>query len=56
MVDMASFDHWRPLLYIIPYEAVTSRVQLVPVSQRAGFGNEYIIADLQRSEFDIIEW
>jgi len=56
MVDMASFNHWRPLLYVIPYDAVRPRAQLVPVSQCAGFGNEYIIADLQRSEFDIIEW
>lgn len=56
MVDTASFDLWRPLLYVIPYEPVKLRVSLVPVAERAGFGNEYIIADLQRTDFDMIEW
>lgn len=55
MVNNASLDHWRPLVYIIPRVVVESRLQVVPVAKRAGFGNEYIIPDLKRCEFDIIE-
>jgi hypothetical protein len=56
MVNHAPFDLWRPLLYVIPRAIVQPRIQLVPVSQRAGFGNEYIIPDLSRSEFDLVEF
>jgi hypothetical protein len=56
MVNNSPFQMWRPLLYVIPFEPVRARLQLVPINQRAGFGNEYIIPDLQRSEFDIIEF
>jgi hypothetical protein len=55
MVDNASFDDWRPLLYVIPRLVVQPRIRLVPPGQRASFGPEYIITDLQRSEFDTIE-
>jgi hypothetical protein len=54
-VDNASFDDWRPLLYIIPRSLVLPRLQTVPPNKRASFGPEFIIPDLQRSEFDIIE-
>lgn len=54
-VDNAAFDDWRPLIYIIPRALVPPRIQTVPPDRRASFGPEYIIADLQRSEFDIIE-
>jgi hypothetical protein len=56
MVNTASFDLWRPLLYVIPRAPVESRLQLVPIDKRAGFGNEYIIPDLKRTEFDVIEF
>jgi hypothetical protein len=55
MAEHASFDDWRPLIYVIPRQPVQSRLELVPISDRAGFGNEYIIRDLKRSEFDLIE-
>ena len=55
MVQNATFDHWRPLLYIIPVEAVRPRMKLVPIGKRAGFGDEYIIEDLKRTEFDLVE-
>jgi hypothetical protein len=55
MVNNAGFDYWRPLVYVIPYNNVSSRLQTVPMSKRAGLGLEYIIPDLQRSEFDLIE-
>jgi hypothetical protein len=54
-VDNASFDAWRPLIYIIPRALVQPRIQAVPAAGRASLGPEYIIADLQRSEFDVIE-
>ena len=46
---------WRPIVYVIPSGPVISRLQLVPAPSRAGFGDEYIIGDLARAEFDIIE-
>jgi hypothetical protein len=55
MVNNAAWDHWRPLIYIIPRAPVQTRLAVVPMSRRAGFGNEYTIADLARAEFDIIE-
>jgi hypothetical protein len=55
MVQHAGFALWRPVLYVIPRDKVASRISLVPIANRAGFGPEYIISDLQRSEFDMIE-
>lgn len=58
MVDKATFDEWRPLLYVIPRGAaiIPPRLQTVPVGQRAGLGEEYIIKDLQGTEFEIVEF
>ena len=56
MVDNATFDDWRPLLYIIPRNLVAARSKLVPIEKRASFGDEFIVEDLQRVEFDIIEF
>jgi hypothetical protein len=56
MVNMADFNLLRPLLYIIPRVSVEPRLQLVPAHKRAGIGNEYILPDLNRSEFDVIEF
>jgi hypothetical protein len=55
MVDNATSKDWRPLIYVIHREPVASRLQSVPASRRAGIGPEYIIADLARHEFDILE-
>ena len=55
MVRNASFENWRPLIYVIPRAPVESRLQLVPPDKRAGLGREYILADLKSEEFDIIE-
>jgi hypothetical protein len=52
----ATFEDWRPLVYVIPTAPVSGRLQLVPIDKRAGFGDEYIIPDLRRSEFDILEF
>jgi hypothetical protein len=56
MVKMASFSEWRPILYVIPYQGVASRVQLVPRDKRASSEPEYIISDLRPDEFDIVEF
>jgi len=55
MVNDAPFEYWRPLLYVVSTELIKDRIILVPISQRAGFGYEYIAKDLNRNEFDIVE-
>ncbi|HKG47614.1 MAG TPA: hypothetical protein VKB02_12845 [Pyrinomonadaceae bacterium] len=55
MVDNASFEDWRPLVYVIPRAMVDLRLKVVPANRRASFGPEYILPDLRRHEFDIIE-
>jgi hypothetical protein len=55
LVDNASFDDWRPLIYVMPRIGVQNRMQSVPANNRASFGPEYIVSDLARDEFDIIE-
>ncbi len=54
MANNSGLEPFRPLLYVIPRPA-TARLMVVPPSQRAGIGIEYIITDLQRSEFDVLE-
>ena len=56
MVEDAPFELWKPLLYVIPSDNVNDRLNLVPIEKRAGFGNEYIVTDLKRTEFDILEF
>lgn len=48
-------DFFRPLIYVIPFEPVKARVQLVDVKKRASFGREFIIPDLHGTEFNTIE-
>lgn len=55
IVDHAEFNDWRPLIYVIARDRVGGRLIDVPPEKRAGFAPEYIIEDLRRSEFDIIE-
>jgi hypothetical protein len=55
MLTNATFDDWRPLLYIIPRNLVAARLKVVPIHKRASFGDEFIVEDLQRDEFDVIE-
>ena len=56
LADKSSFEYWRPLLYIIPRTNVNDRLLTVPPERRAGIGSEYIITDLSRTEFDIVEF
>ena len=56
MTENADILWWRPLIYVIPVtDSVRERVQKVPLEKCASLGPEYIIADLKRSEFDVIE-
>lgn len=52
-----SWRMWRPLLFTIPRAPIdtSGRLSLVPVSRRAGPGNEYTVSGLLPHEFDIIE-
>lgn len=53
----ATLADFRPLLYIIPLHLVADRVQTVLPARRAHpFSREYIIEDLPRSGFDVVEW
>jgi hypothetical protein len=56
-VKAHSWRIWRPLLYIIPRHAIEAagRLEHVPRKQRAAYGPELRISDLQPHEFDIIE-
>src|SRR5688572_10791729 len=53
--ENGAFKQWRPLIYVIPREPVASKIETVPRKSRAGLAPEYRIANLNRSEFDVIE-
>lgn len=54
--EAAFFKHWRPLLYVIPRATIAAaRIVEVPAAKCASLGREYIISDLRRDEFDLIE-
>ena len=55
LVDHATFAQWKPLIYVIPRPPVETRLAKVPMHLRAGIGTEYIISDLKRFEFEILE-
>ena len=55
VVSMAQFPQWRPLLYVIPYSLVAGRVQEVPRTSKPSMEPEYIVPDLKRHEFEIVE-
>jgi hypothetical protein len=55
IVASARFPEWRPLLLVIPYHSVVSRVIDVERAKRASAEPEYIIPDLKPGEFDIME-
>ena len=51
-----TFD-FRPLVYVIPYHLVAKIVEEVPVEKRAHpLSLEYVIEELSRKFFDVIEW
>ena len=56
MVQRAPLMDFTPHLYVIPCQAVAARAQFVPPDRRAGSEPEWIIPDLRRDEFDILEF
>lgn len=55
LLRRAQIIDWRPLIYAIPYAAVSSRVERVDPKDWAGLEPEFIIPDLREDEFVIIE-
>jgi hypothetical protein len=56
MTTAADLTHFKPLLYLIPYHAVSHLLKDVPVSERANpLSPEYIIEELPTDLFDVIE-
>jgi len=45
-----------PVMYVIPRHAIdATRIKAVRRPDRAGYGPEYQISDLERHEFDIVD-
>jgi hypothetical protein len=57
MVEKASFKEFKPLVYVIPLEAVRSKVEQVPVKESANpLSFEYRITGLNGNEFEIMHY
>ena len=54
-IKNSSFKDWRPIIYLIPYKLVESRLRKVKLPETANLGNEFVIKDLKRNEFGIID-
>lgn len=52
-----AWNHWRPVLYVIPRKPIedAGRLISVPNRQRAAYGPELQILSLVPNEFDIVE-
>jgi hypothetical protein len=56
IIDSATIEDFRPLLYVIPQIGVASRLKRVSPKHAANpFSVEYIIEDLKASEFHALE-
>jgi hypothetical protein len=56
-VKPGSWNIWRPVIYVIPrapIEVTPNRLRAVTRPSRGGYGEEFIISDLRRSEFDVV--
>jgi hypothetical protein len=57
IVNAAEIEDFRPLIYIIPTEKVEKIVKQVSVKYKADkFSQEYIIEELHKNMFDIIDF
>lgn len=57
IVTRSPVQDFRPLLFVIPYDKVASLVVPVAVEQRAHpLSGEYVITELPRSHFDVLEF
>lgn len=53
----SSWKIWRPVLFVIPRATIDPlRIKSVPHKLRASYGPEMQITDLQRHEFDVVEF
>ena len=56
-VRVGSWRIWRPVIYFIPrapIESTPGRLKLAPRASRGAYGEEFIISDLRRDEFDVV--
>ncbi|MEX2593600.1 MAG: hypothetical protein WD426_12570 [Anditalea sp.] len=57
IIDLADINEFAPLVYLIPASLVSTKVNSVDVNDAASpLSSECQIYDLQRTEFDIIEF
>lgn len=57
VVELAGFDLFRPLMYVIPYCEVADLVREVPVEDKAHpLSAEYVIDRLPRTRFDVLRF
>jgi hypothetical protein len=55
--QMAEARDFRPLLFVIPYQAVRRRIEKVPIASRASLlSQEFLIPLLPGRLFDVIEF
>jgi hypothetical protein len=55
LIDLADFELFNPILYIIPISLVQNKLEEVPTVERANpFGKEYRIPNLKDGEFEVI--
>lgn len=55
IIESAGVQEWRPVLYVIPRHLVENDLEEVPRYNRSKTGMEYLIRNLKRSDFDVIE-
>lgn len=56
IVECADLRDYSPLLLVIPFAPVAKDIKPVPIRDRAHpLSEEYILEDLERSAFDVIE-
>ena len=56
MLDKATPDLFRPLLYIIPKENIKDKIATVSITETAGvLSEEFRVVDLRLGEFEIIQ-
>lgn len=54
-LESTAITDWIPIIYVIPFGPVSDRVLSVPRKDRASWSPEYVIRDLQSTEFSVIE-
>jgi len=56
IVEYASLQDFRPIMYIVPFAKVKDSIEAVPPNRKAGvFSQEFIIRDLKEKSFHITQ-